>query len=43
MRDDEPPAKAFDLDYYFFAFVLWTVGLISSLLVFFAELVSGHL
>ncbi|XP_017015290.2 uncharacterized protein Ir60e [Drosophila takahashii] len=37
MRDDEPPAKAFDLDYYFFAFVLWAVGLAVSLLVFIAE------
>ncbi|XP_037714076.1 uncharacterized protein LOC119549853 [Drosophila subpulchrella] len=37
MRDDEPPAKAFDLDYYFFAFVLWAVGLVVSLLVFFVE------
>ncbi|KAH8346406.1 hypothetical protein KR084_011743, partial [Drosophila pseudotakahashii] len=37
MRDDEPPAKAFDLEYYFFAFVLWAVGLTVSLLVFFIE------
>jgi len=40
MRDDEPPTKAFDLDYYFFAFVLWAVGLVMSLLVFFVELVK---
>jgi len=40
MRDDEPPTKAFDLDYYFFAFVLWAVGLVMSLLVFFVEFVK---
>ncbi|XP_016947341.1 uncharacterized protein LOC108022754 [Drosophila biarmipes] len=40
MRDDEPPAKAFDLDYYFFAFVLWAVGLVAALLIFFVEVVK---
>ncbi|EDV57019.2 uncharacterized protein LOC6548254 [Drosophila erecta] len=43
MRDDEPPAKAFDLDYYLFAFVLWAAGLGLSLLVFFVEFVSSCL
>ncbi|XP_039483194.1 uncharacterized protein LOC120446340 [Drosophila santomea] len=43
MRDDEPPAKAFDLDYYLFAFVLWAAGLGLSLLVFCAEFVGRRL
>lgn len=38
MRDDEPPAKAFDLQFYFFAFALWAVGLVLSLVVFVVEI-----
>ncbi|EDV37779.2 uncharacterized protein Dana_GF19765 [Drosophila ananassae] len=38
MRDNEPPAKPFDLEYYFFAFALWAVGLFISLLFFLAEI-----
>ncbi|KAH8401172.1 hypothetical protein KR009_003513 [Drosophila setifemur] len=40
MRDNEPPAKAFDLEYYFFAFALWALGLSLSLLVFLVEMVK---
>ncbi|KAH8284898.1 hypothetical protein KR054_002549, partial [Drosophila jambulina] len=43
MRDDEPLAKAFDLQYYFFAFGLWAVGLGLSLVFFFGELIKAHL
>ncbi|XP_020802060.1 uncharacterized protein LOC110179044 [Drosophila serrata] len=38
MRDEEPPAKAFDLQFYYFAFALWFVGLAISLLIFFVEI-----
>ncbi|KAH8234297.1 hypothetical protein KR038_007215, partial [Drosophila bunnanda] len=38
MRDEEPPAKAFDLQFYYFAFALWFVGLAISLVIFFAEI-----
>ncbi|XP_052838749.1 uncharacterized protein LOC128254024 [Drosophila gunungcola] len=37
MRDDEPPAKAFDLEFYFFAFGLWTLGMALSFVVFLGE------
>ncbi|XP_017124273.2 uncharacterized protein LOC108144140 [Drosophila elegans] len=37
MRDDEPPAKAFDLEFYFFAFGLWTLGMGLSFVVFLGE------
>ncbi|XP_017061753.1 uncharacterized protein LOC108101788 [Drosophila ficusphila] len=40
MRDDEPPTKAFDLQYYYFAFGLWAVGLVLALLVLSIELVK---
>ncbi|XP_016972349.2 uncharacterized protein LOC108039774, partial [Drosophila rhopaloa] len=37
MRDDEPPTKAFDLEFYYFAFGLWIVGLALSFMVFVVE------
>ncbi|KAH8233435.1 hypothetical protein KR026_008181, partial [Drosophila bipectinata] len=40
MRDNEPPAKPFDLEYYFFAFALWGAGLVLSLLVFLVEILK---
>ncbi|XP_017016994.1 uncharacterized protein [Drosophila kikkawai] len=43
MRDDEPPAKAFDLQFYFFAYGLWTVGLGLSLIVFLVEVIKSRL
>lgn len=38
MRDEEPPAKPFDLQFYYFAFAKWTVGLAISLVIFFVEI-----
>lgn len=38
MRDYEPSAKPFDLEYYFFAFALWAAGLFLALLSFLAEI-----
>ncbi|KAH8252933.1 hypothetical protein KR032_002765, partial [Drosophila birchii] len=43
MRDEEPPAKAFDLQFYFFAFGLWAVGLGLSLVALFAEVIKSRL
>nr|XP_043066249.1 uncharacterized protein LOC108125630 [Drosophila bipectinata] len=40
MRDNEPPAKPFDLEYYFFAFALWGAGLVLSLLFFLVEILK---
>ncbi|KAH8269467.1 hypothetical protein KR018_003417 [Drosophila ironensis] len=37
MRDDGSPAQAFDLEFYFFAFTLWAVGLLLSLVIFLME------
>ncbi|XP_041563307.1 uncharacterized protein LOC108144141 [Drosophila elegans] len=42
MRDNEPPAKAFDLQYYFFAFGLWAAGMTVSLVVFFLEVANSR-
>ncbi|KAH8253359.1 hypothetical protein KR032_005058, partial [Drosophila birchii] len=43
MRDDEPLAKAFDLQYYYFAFGLWAVGLCLSFVVFLMEVIKSCL
>ncbi|BFG05620.1 uncharacterized protein DMAD_04313 [Drosophila madeirensis] len=40
MRDEEPAAKAYDLEFYFIAFFLWAAGLTLSVLVFVWELVK---
>ncbi|XP_017070105.2 uncharacterized protein LOC108107199 [Drosophila eugracilis] len=40
MRDDGTQSKAFNLDYYLFAFGLWSVGLLLSLVAFSMELVN---
>ncbi|XP_034652150.1 uncharacterized protein LOC117891079 [Drosophila subobscura] len=40
MRDEEPAAKAYDLEFYFIAFFLWAAGLTLSVLVFVLELVK---
>ncbi|XP_044313600.1 uncharacterized protein LOC108039773 [Drosophila rhopaloa] len=42
MRDDEPPTKPFDLQFYYFAFGLWAVGLSVSVVVFFTEVVRSR-
>ncbi|XP_017016834.2 uncharacterized protein [Drosophila kikkawai] len=41
MRDDEPPAKAFELEFYYFAFALWAVGHLLSLAVFVMEILKS--
>ncbi|XP_033233550.1 uncharacterized protein Ir60e, partial [Drosophila pseudoobscura] len=40
MRDEDPSAKAYDMEFYFFAFFLWALGLAFSMLVFVWELVK---
>ncbi|XP_017016833.2 uncharacterized protein [Drosophila kikkawai] len=37
MRDEEPTTKAFDLQFYYFAFALWSVGLAISFVIFLGE------
>ncbi|KAH8269466.1 hypothetical protein KR018_003416, partial [Drosophila ironensis] len=40
LREVEPPTKPFDLEFYFFAFLIWSVGLGMSLIVFLLEVVN---
>lgn len=43
MRGEEDELKPYDLEFYYYAYVLWAVGLVLSMLCFMLERFRGHM